>query len=84
MWLLSYDVSADGRRAKVAARLERRGFRILYSSFVISGGRREAGAAYNEAQGIAADTDRLLLLRTCERCELTRIGAAPEAGGASW
>ena len=85
-WLVAYDISSDGRRAKVSDYLQDRGVRVNYSVFEILMSKAEAHALGDELHAkIDSQNDRIRIYRLCRKCarETIALGSAREEGAAA-
>lgn len=77
--LATYDISHDGRRARLAALLQSYGDRIQRSVFLITVDQSDLGVISTAAERIMdLDRDSFWLLRQCASCweEVVRVGQA--------
>ena len=69
-----YDISEDGRRARVAARLQRWGDRIQYSVFLCTIAAKDVPELVESVTAIIdTDTDSFFVARQCGTCWDGRI-----------
>lgn len=66
--LLLYDVSDDGRRARVHDRLRRWGHPLQFSIFYVRCTARELARLRYELSQVVDDADRLAVVRLCNQC----------------
>lgn len=79
-WLVSYDVSNDRNRLRVAHTLQGRGTRWLYSAFNLSGHDQQTLALIlDELAPALDDQDGVLALRMCGSCSIASWGLPIEA-----
>ncbi|MFI7531458.1 CRISPR-associated endonuclease Cas2 [Nocardia salmonicida] len=72
--LACYDITDDGRRAKVAAQLQRWGDRIQYSVFLCTVTAEDLPGLLDAVTEILdADEDSFLVIRQCATCWDARV-----------
>lgn len=73
-WVVSYDVSDDNLRRRVASTLQTGGRRLLYSVFELAVPDHSANGVISAAERLLAPGDRLLAVRCCGRCRQAKAG----------
>lgn len=72
--LACYDISDDGRRAKVAARLQRHGDRLQFSVFLCTVDVAELAQLVDDVSAMLdLDTDAFFVARQCAGCFEDRV-----------
>ena len=81
LYIISYDISIDKRRAKIAKLLEGFGQRVQYSVFECNLDDRECAVLMRKLQRLAkpAESDSIRIYRLCSPCvkKVEIIGAGP-------
>lgn len=67
-YLISYDVSSNQTRSKIATRLEKAGVRIQMSVFMVTCNENRYAKLVQELLSCLNDEDSLLCLPCCEHC----------------
>lgn len=77
-WVITYDVSRDNLRMRVATALGGHGPRVLYSTFEFHSAQRYAYALFDRVAAMLDPGDRLLLFPTCSECGRRHVGTPIE------
>ncbi|MGH9156463.1 MAG: CRISPR-associated endonuclease Cas2 [Acidimicrobiales bacterium] len=77
-WMVTYDISRNASRSKLATMLEARGPRVLYSVFEIEADAAGMIRLATRASELLGPTDAVLALPRCESCRSWRYGRGIE------
>lgn len=71
-WVIAYDITSDRRRRRVAATLERYGYRVQASVFEANLSPAAREALVRQLKAIARGADQVAMYPACEAC-LARV-----------
>lgn len=83
--LISYDISDDRGRSRAAATLSGRGWRAVYSGFVVADPTDDdLLALVNTCRAVGGESAHIFAIPWCEACVLTTAGNADETPPSQW